>query len=55
MRDSFGMEVLKTLKNGHEGVDDFLFFKVDFVTGMNALTDFCLKRSHSFFVKNPRG
>jgi hypothetical protein len=37
------MEVLKALKNRREGVDDFLFFKVNLVTGMNALTDFSLE------------
>lgn len=54
MCDSFGMEILKTLKNRNEGVDDFLFLKLDFATGIYALTDFSIEGSHAFFVENTR-
>jgi len=55
MSDSFGMEVLKTLQNGDECIDDFLFFKVELVTGMNAIGDFSFERSHAFFVEDTGG
>lgn len=53
--NSFGMEVLKALYDGDEGVDNFLFLKVEFVIRMDAFVGLGLERSHAFFVEDTGG
>lgn len=43
MGESFGMEVVQAVEDGEEGVDNFLFFKVELVSGMNAFVSLGLE------------
>lgn len=55
MYNFFGVQVVQTVENGHEGVDKLFFFIEKFIMGVDAFGGLGLESSKGFFVENAGG